>query len=75
MENLLPNERRFYSLTARLEGLGISAFAEKAENDFDNSIYITAPFLALTVMQEETLPNNEIVSERIATIKQITQIN
>ena len=73
MENQLPNERRFYSLTARLEGLGISA--EKAENDFDNSIHITAPFLALTVMQEETLPNNEIVSERIATIKQITQIN
>ena len=30
---------------------------------------MTAPLVALIDMAEETLPNNEIVSEQIATIK------
>ena len=68
-ESIIVNERQLYSLPARSGGLGISVFSEKAENDFDNSLYITAPLVALIVTQEETLPNNEIVNERIATIK------
>ena len=36
---------------------------------FNNSVYITAPLVALIVTQEETLPINEILSQRIATIK------
>ena len=59
-------------MPARSGGLGIPVFSEKAENDFDNSVYITAPLVALIVTQEEKLPNNEIVSEQIATIKRNT---
>ena len=69
-ESITENEKQLYSLPATSGGLGISIFSEKAENDFDNSVYITASIIALKVTQEETLPNNEIVSERIATIKQ-----
>ena len=68
-ESITVNERQLYSLPARSGGLGISVSSEKVENDFDNSVYITAPLVALIVTQEETLPNNEIVNERIATIK------
>ena len=69
-ESITQKEKQLYSLPATSGGLGISIFSEKAENDFDNSVYITASIIALKVTQEETLPNNEIVSERIATIKQ-----
>ena len=56
-------------LPARSKGLGIPVFTEKDKNDFDDSVYIIAPLVALIVPKEETLPNNEIVSERIAAIK------
>ena len=69
-ESITENERQLCSLPARSGGLGIPVFFEKAENVFDNSVYITAPLVALIVTIEETLPNNEIVSERITTIKQ-----
>ena len=75
-ESITENERQLYLLPARSGGLGIPVFflfffffSEKAENDFDNSVYITTPLVALIVTQEETSPINEIVSERIATIK------
>ena len=68
-ESITENERQFYSLTARLIGLGIRVFSEKAENDFDNSAYIRAPLVALIVAQEETFPNKEILSQRILAIK------
>ena len=47
-ESIIVNERQLYLLPARSGGLGISVFSEKAENDFDNSLYITAPLAALT---------------------------
>ena len=68
--SITQNERQLYSLPARSGGLGIPIFCEKAENDFDNSVYITAPLETLIVTQDETLSNNEIVSQRIAIIKQ-----
>ena len=67
-ESITKNERQLYSLPARSEGLGISSFSEKAENDFDNSVYITASLVALKVTQEEILSNDEIVSERVTFI-------
>ena len=68
-KSITENERQLYSLPARSGGLGISVFSEKVKNDFGNSVYITAPLVALIVTQEETLPNNAIVSKQIATIK------
>ena len=62
-ESIIENERQIYSLPAGSGGLGISVFSEKAKNDFDNSVYITVPLVALIVMQEKTFPNNEIVGE------------
>ena len=69
-ESITENERQLYSLPARSGGLGLF---EKAENDFDNSVYIAAPLVVLLLTQEETLPNNEILSKQIA--NEITQIN
>ena len=63
-ESITDNKRQLYSLPARSRGVGIPVFSEKAENDFDNSVYITA------TKQDETLPNNKIVSKQIAKIKQ-----
>ena len=68
-KSITENERQLYSLPARSGGLDISVFSEKVKNDFGNSVYITAPLVALIVTQEETLPNNAIVSKQIATIK------
>ena len=48
-ESITENERQFYSLPVRSRGIGIPVFSEKAENDFDNSVYITAPLVAFTV--------------------------
>ena len=61
-ESVIKDESQLYWLPARSAGLGISVFSEKAENDFDYSVYVTAPLVALIVTQEETLSNNEIVS-------------
>ena len=63
-ESITDNKRQLYSLPARSRGVGIPVFSEKAENDFDNSVYITA------TKQDETLPNNKIVSEQIEKIEQ-----
>ena len=69
-ESVAENERQLYSFPARSRGLGIPVFSEKAENDFDNSLCITAPLVALIIItQDETLPKNKIVIERIETIK------
>ena len=72
-ESITENERQLYSLPARSGGLGLHDFFEKAENDFDNSVYIAARLVVLLLKQEETLPNNEILSKQIA--NEITQIN
>ena len=40
-----------YSLPARSGSLDISVFSKKAENDFDNSVYITVCLVAVTVTQ------------------------
>ena len=70
-ESVAENERQLYSFPARSRGLGIPVFSEKAENDFDNSVYITVPLVALIIItQDKTLPKNKIVIERIETIKQ-----
>ena len=68
-ESITENERQFYSLPVRSRGIGIPVFSEKAENDFDNSVYITAPLVAFIVTQKETFPNKEILNQRIGTIK------
>ena len=54
-ESITGNKGQLYALPSRSGGLDIPIFSEKAENDFDNFIYITAPLVALIVMQEETL--------------------
>ena len=50
--------------------MGIPSFAEKAENDFENSLHITAPLVALIVTQEESLPDDCNVKQRINSTKQ-----
>ena len=55
-ESITDKEKELYSLPTRLGGLGIPSFTEKAENDFENSLHITAPLVALIVTQEESLP-------------------
>lgn len=69
-ESITENKIQFFSLLERSGGLGVPIFSEKAKNDFSNTAYIPAPLVTLIVMQEERLPNNESLSERIATIKQ-----
>ena len=70
-EYVTENERQLHWLPARSGGLGIPVFSEKTEVDFDNSVYITVPLVALIFTQEEIIitPNNEIISKQIATIK------
>ena len=53
-----------------LGGLGIPSFAGKAENDFENSLHISAPLVALIVTQEESLPDDCNVKQRINPTKQ-----
>ena len=48
-ESITDKEKELYSLPTRLGGLGIPSFEEKAENDFENSLHITAPLVALIV--------------------------
>ena len=64
-ESITDKEKELYSLPARLCGLGIPSFAEKGENDFRNSLHITAPLVALIVMQEESLPDDCNVKQQI----------
>ena len=70
LENLLP--RMKYSFTRFQQDQEVSAFPffrKKAENDFDNSMYVTVPLVSLIVTQDETLPKNKIVIEQIEAIK------
>ena len=76
LENLLP--RMKYSFTRFQQDQEVSAFPffrKKAENDFDNSAYITVPLVALIVtlpnvsLPNEALPKNKIVIEQIEAIK------
>ena len=48
-ESITDKEKELYCLPTRLGGLGIPSFVEKAENDFENSLHITAPLVALIV--------------------------
>ena len=48
----------------------IPSFAEKAENDFENSLHITAPLVALIVTQEEALPDDCNIKQQINSTKQ-----
>ena len=50
--------------------MAIPSFAEKAENYFENSLHITAPLVALIVTQEESLPDDSNVKQRISSTKQ-----
>ena len=50
--------------------MGVSSFTEKAENDFENSFHITAPLVALIVTQEESLPDDCNIKQRIISTKQ-----
>ena len=69
-ESIGNKEKELYPLPTRLGGLGIPSFAEKAENDFENSFRITAPLVALIVTQEESLPDDCNVKPRINSTKQ-----
>ena len=42
-ESITENKRQLYSLPARSGGLGLHDFFKKAENGFDNSVYIALP--------------------------------
>ena len=69
-ESITDKEKELYSLRTTLGGLGITSFAEKAENDFENSLHITSPIVALIVTQEESLPDDCNVKQRINSTKQ-----
>ena len=73
-ESITDKEKELHSLPTRLGGLSIPSFAEKAENDFDNSFHITAPLEALIVTQEESLPADCNVKPRINSTKQNRKI-
>ena len=64
-ESITENERELYFLPTRSGGLDIFIFSEKAKNDFDNSVYITEPLVALIFTQEETLSHQELVRKRM----------
>ena len=72
-ESITDKEEELYSLPTRLCDLGIPSFAGKAENDFENSLHITAPLEALIVTQEESLPDDCNVKQRINSTKQSKQ--
>ena len=69
-ESIADKEKELYSLPTRLGGLSIPSFVEKAQNDFENSLHITAPLVALIVTQEESLPDDCNVKQRINSTKQ-----
>ena len=62
-ESMTNKEKELYSLSTRLGGLGIPSFVEKAENDYKNSLHITASLVALIVAQEELLPDDSNVKQ------------
>ena len=53
--------------------MGIPSFAEKAEIDFKNSLHITTPLVALIVTQDESLPDDCNIKQRINSTKQNKQ--
>ena len=48
-ESITDKEKELYSLPTRLGGLRIPSSTEKTENDFENSLHITAPLVTLIV--------------------------
>ena len=48
-ESITDKEKELYSLPTRLGGFRIPSSTEKAENDFENSLHITAPLVTLIV--------------------------
>ena len=48
-ESITDKEKEVYSLPTRLGGLRIPSSTEEAENDFENSLHITAPLVTLIV--------------------------
>ena len=48
-ESITDKEKELYSLPTRLGGLRIPSSTEKAENDFENSLHITAPLVTFIV--------------------------
>ena len=46
------------SLPTRLGGLGIPVFAEKAYDDYEVSVEITAPLVTIMVLQGDSPPND-----------------
>ena len=67
-EFVTEKERVLYSLPVRCVGLGIPLFTEKATHDFENSLEITAPFVALIITQGEERPHVTDIRERTATV-------
>ena len=55
-------ERQLYSLPIRLGGLGLPIFAEVAEQHYKASHKITAPLVAIMVMQRNDLPDSDEIS-------------
>ena len=53
--------------------MGIPSFAGKAENDFENSLHVTTPLVALIVTRDESLPDDCNVKQRINSTKQNKQ--
>ena len=69
-ESITNKEKELYSSPTRLGDLGIPSFVEKAENDFENSLHITDPLVALIATQEESLPDDCNVKQRVNSTKQ-----
>ena len=83
-ETVSEKERELFSLPVRCGGLGIPSFTEKANHDFENSLEITAPLVALIITQGEELPkitdilkhttavnhrNSELLNEKVTKIE------
>ena len=66
-EFVTEKELELYSLPVRCVGLGIPLFTDKATHDFENSLEITAPLVALIITQGEELAQVTDIRERTAT--------
>ena len=61
--------RELYSLPLRHGGLGIPVFSEIATEEYNASTHVTAPLVAIMMMQGRELPNREEILEKRREVK------
>ena len=67
------HDRRLYALPIRLGGLGIPVLTEAAEENFNSSVKITAPLVAIMITQDNVLPDNDEVNKLKSEVRQEQQ--